>query len=89
MPGEEFEALTESFAAEHRAQWNAFARKMGENDLIDAFDKIIEDLKVFVMPALRSLTRGEKLAQHCKAGNGWVVSGVGRGTAVTTVTPAS
>ena len=74
MPGEEFEALTESFAAEHRVQWNAFVRKMGENDLIDAFDKIIEDLKVFVMPALRSLARGENLAQHWKAGNSWVAS---------------
>lgn len=74
VPGEEFEALTANFAAGHRVQRNAFARKMGENDLIDAFDKIIEDLKVFVVPALRSLARGEKLAQHWKAGNGWVVS---------------
>ena len=74
VPGEEFEALTANFAAAHRVQWNAFARKIGENDLIDAFGKIIEDLKVFVMPALRSLARGEKHSQHWKAGNGWVVS---------------
>ena len=47
---------------------------MGENYLSDAFDKIIEDLKVFVIPALRSLARGEKLAQHWKAGSGWTFS---------------
>ena len=74
VPGEEFEALTANFAAGHRVQWNAFARKMGENDLSDAFDKIIEDLKLFVIPALRSLARGETLAQHWKAGGGWTFS---------------
>jgi len=47
---------------------------MGEDDLIDAFSKIIEDLKNFAMPALRSLARGEKVAQQWKAGNGWVIS---------------
>lgn len=74
VPGEEFEALTANFAAGHRVQWNAFARKMGENDLSNAFDKIIEDLKVFVIPVLRSLVRGEQLAQHWKAGSGWTFS---------------
>ena len=74
VPGEEFEARTAHFAAGHRVQWNAFSRKMGENYLSDAFDKIIEDLKVFVIPALRSLARGEKLAQHWKAGSGWTFS---------------
>ncbi len=74
VPAQEFEALTTTFVEAHRAQWNAFARKMGEDDLIDAFSNIIEDLKNFAMPALRSLARGEKFAQQWKAGNGWVIS---------------
>ncbi|HKR42427.1 MAG TPA: nucleotidyl transferase AbiEii/AbiGii toxin family protein [Paraburkholderia sp.] len=74
VPAQEFEALTTTFVEAHRVQWNAFVRKMGEDDLIDAFSKIIEDLKNFAMPALRSLAREEKFAQQWKAGNGWVIS---------------
>ena len=74
IPAQEFEALTTTFVEAHRAQWNAFVRKMGEDDLIDAFSKIIEDLKNFAMAALRSLALGEKFAQQWKAGDGWVIS---------------
>jgi hypothetical protein len=45
---------------------------MGEDQLIDAFGKVLEDLKIFATPILRSLARGEKLTQQWKAGNGWV-----------------
>ncbi|HEY7886812.1 MAG TPA: nucleotidyl transferase AbiEii/AbiGii toxin family protein [Steroidobacteraceae bacterium] len=74
VPAQEFEALTATFAGTHRVQWNAFVRKMGEDELIDGFGKIIEDIKTFAMPAFRSLASGEKLAQQWKAGNGWVIS---------------
>jgi hypothetical protein len=74
VPAEEFEALTAHFVEGHRVQWNAFVRKMGEDDLIDAFGKVVADLEVFAMPALRSLARGEKLAQQWEASKGWVVS---------------
>jgi predicted nucleotidyltransferase component of viral defense system len=72
VPAEEFEALTENFVKRHRVQWNAFVKKMGEDQLTDAFGKVVEDLKIFAMPVLRSLARGEKLTQQWKAGNGWV-----------------
>lgn len=50
VPEDEFEALTTNFVEEHRVQWNAFVRKMGEDTLIDAFAKVVVDLKVFTLP---------------------------------------
>jgi hypothetical protein len=47
---------------------------MGENHLIDAFDTVVADLKIFALPALRALARGEELTQPWKAGSGWLVS---------------
>ena len=74
VPAEEFEALTTNFVGGHRAQWNAFVKKLGEGELTDAFGKVVEDLRIFAMPMLRSLASGEKLTQQWKAGNGWVAS---------------
>lgn len=74
IPAQEFGALTATFAAAHRVQWNAFVRKMDEDELIDGFGKIIEDIKTFAMPAFRSLASGKKVAQRWKSGNGWVSS---------------
>jgi predicted nucleotidyltransferase component of viral defense system len=71
VPVEELEALSRSFAEEHRVQWNAFVKKIGEHQLTDAFVNVIEKLKTFVTPLLRSLAHGEKLMQQWKAGNGW------------------
>jgi len=71
LPAEEFEALTAAFAKGHRIQWNAFVKKAGEPELVDAFDKVVADLKIFAMPVFRSLTRGEKLTQRWRAGTGW------------------
>jgi predicted nucleotidyltransferase component of viral defense system len=73
-PTEEFEALTTNFIEGHRVQWNAFVRKMGEDDLINGFDKVVADLKVFVLPALRAVARGEELTQRWQANSGWIVS---------------
>jgi hypothetical protein len=71
FPGEEVEALTAAFAGRHRVQWTAFVKKIGESDLVDAFGRIVEDIKIFVMPVLRSLARGEQFALKWKAGQGW------------------
>jgi len=71
LPAEEFEALTAAFAEGHRIQWNAFVKKAGEPELVDAFDKLVADLKIFAMPVFRSLTRGEKLTQRWRAGTRW------------------
>ena len=49
-------------------------KKIGDAQLIDAFGKVLEDLKIFAMPVFRSLARGEKLTQQWKAGKGWVSS---------------
>lgn len=72
VPAEEFEALTRGFVEGHRVQWNAFVRKIGEGELIDTFGKVVEDLKIFALPALRSLARSEKFEQQWKAGKGWI-----------------
>ena len=74
VPTEEFEALTTDFVEGHRVQWNAFVRKMGEDDLIDTFGKVVAELKVFALPALRAVARGEVLSQQWKAVTGWTVS---------------
>jgi hypothetical protein len=39
---------------------------MGDDHLIDAFGKVLEDVKIFAMPVFRSLARGEKLTQQWK-----------------------
>ncbi len=72
VPADDVEALTTAFAERHRVQWNAFVRKIGENELIDAFGRIVDDVRVFAMPVLRSLASGERLAQQWIAGRGWV-----------------
>lgn len=74
VPAEEFDALTASFIEGHRVQWNAFVRRMGAPDLIDAFGEIVADLKIFAMPAFQSLARGDQLAMRWRAGNGWAGS---------------
>ncbi|HEY4211632.1 MAG TPA: nucleotidyl transferase AbiEii/AbiGii toxin family protein [Steroidobacteraceae bacterium] len=74
VPAEEFEALTTGFVEGHRVQWNAFVRKMGEKDLVDALGTVVTDLKVFALPALRALARGEELAHQWKASTGWVAA---------------
>jgi len=71
VPADEVEALTTAFAEEHRVQWNAFVRKIGENELVDAFGRVVDDVKTFAKPALRSLAGGEKLTKQWKAGQGW------------------
>lgn len=68
----EVEALTATFAEGHRVQWNAFAKKIGEGDLIDAFGRVVNDVKIFATPAMRSLTSGAKLTKQWRAGRGWV-----------------
>ena len=72
LPTEEVQALTTAFVEGHRVQWNAFVRKIGESELTDAFGSIVDDLKIFALPMLGSLARGERLAENWKAGQGWV-----------------
>jgi hypothetical protein len=74
VPADEFDALSTDFVRAHRIQWNAFVKKMGEAHLADTFGKVVEDLRDFALPVLRSLASGEKLTQQRKAGTGWVAS---------------
>lgn len=74
VPAEEFEALSARFVEQHRVQWNAFVKKIGEDKLIGALGKVVEEIKAFAMPMLYSLTRAEKLTQQWRAGNGWIRS---------------
>lgn len=72
IPAEEIEAFTTAFVTSHAVQWNAFARKLGENDLVGAFGRVVEDLKTFAMPIFRALGRGEISMQRWRSGQGWV-----------------
>jgi hypothetical protein len=63
---------TTSFVAGHRVQWKAFVKKIGEDELADAFGKIVADLKTFATPLLRSVARGAPIAERWKAGMGWI-----------------
>lgn len=71
VPTGEFEALTAGFVEHHRVQWNAFVRKIGENELTDTFSNIVDDIKAFAMPVLSSLTHGGQITQRWRAGKGW------------------
>jgi predicted nucleotidyltransferase component of viral defense system len=71
VPAKEFEALSRRFAEQHRVQWNAFVKKIGEHDLTDAFVKVVEKIETFATPLLRSLAHDETLSQQWKAGIGW------------------
>jgi predicted nucleotidyltransferase component of viral defense system len=72
IPTEGIDAFTATFVEEHRAQWNAFVRKIGEKELVDALDRVVEDIQSFAGPALRSLASGETLKRQWKIGRGWV-----------------
>ena len=74
VPAQEFEALTATFVEAHGVQWNAFVKKIGEHELIDELGKVVADLKVFALPALRAVSHGEPLTQWWKAGAGWTNS---------------
>lgn len=54
-PTGEIEAFTAEFVEQHHVQWNAFVRKIGEDALKDKFGEIVEDLRSFAVPLLRSL----------------------------------
>lgn len=71
VPAEEPEALTADFVEQHRVQWNAFVKKIGENELVDAISDIVEEIKSFAIPLLSSPVRREKLTERWKAGKGW------------------
>ena len=49
-------------------------KKIGEGHRTDTLSTVIEDLKNFAIPALRSIASGEELTQQWKAGSGWVAS---------------
>jgi hypothetical protein len=74
VPTEEPEALSRGFAEDHRVQWNAFVRKMGESEFADALGGVIRDISGFAMPVFQAISRDEKLARHWKAGRGWSAS---------------
>jgi predicted nucleotidyltransferase component of viral defense system len=74
VPAEEPEAFTADFVDVHRVQWNAFVKKMGEDGLTDALGRVVEDLKNFVMPVLRSISHNDRFARNWKAGRGWAGS---------------
>lgn len=74
LPTEEVEALTSSFAEQHRVQWNAFVKKIGEGQLVDSLANIVDEIKAFVLPAFSSLARGATLPQEWRAGKGWIPS---------------
>lgn len=52
LPVSDFEALSPGFVDGHQPQWNAFVKKIGEEDLRDRFGKIVEDIRLFANPLL-------------------------------------
>jgi predicted nucleotidyltransferase component of viral defense system len=74
VPTGEFVALTPGFAEGHRVQWNAFVRKIGEPERIDAFGRVIEDIQRFALPVLHALARRERHLWRWSASNGWITS---------------
>lgn len=54
LPVDDCEGLSPSFVDGHQTQWNAFVRKIGEDGLRGRFGEIVEDLRLFAIPLLRS-----------------------------------
>jgi hypothetical protein len=56
LPKEVPTALTARFCEsdQHRRQWSAFARRIGEQDLATDFAQVISDLTAFLIPPVKS-----------------------------------
>lgn len=54
VPTGGIEAFTAEFVEQHRVQWNAFVKKIGEDELKDEFGRIVEDLRAFAVPLFQS-----------------------------------
>jgi predicted nucleotidyltransferase component of viral defense system len=72
VPKVEPEAFSAAFVEVHRAQWNAFAKRIGESELVDAFGDVVECLKAFTMPAMCSLAAGQCPFEEWEPKSGWV-----------------
>lgn len=72
VPAEEFDAIKTSFVEQHRVQWNAFVKKIGEDELVDAFGNVVQEIKAFATPAFSSLARGKPMIRQWRAGRGWI-----------------
>ena len=53
VPAGDFDALSSTFVDTHTPQWNAFVRKIGEDELRDQLGKVVEDLTVFAARLFR------------------------------------
>jgi hypothetical protein len=62
------------FVDQYRGQRNAFVKKIGEDGLVGAFGKVVEDLKSFVTPVFRSILRDDEFAAHWSTRKGWAAS---------------
>jgi len=73
LPAEAPTALTAAYfgADEHVRQWRAFARRIGETDIVDAFEKVIAEIAGFVIPPTLAAARGQKFAARWPAGGPW------------------
>lgn len=72
LPSGEFEAIKASFVEQHRVQWNAFVKKIGESDLVDAFGDVVQRITAFSMPLFHSIAHGESSIRQWRAGKGWI-----------------
>jgi len=73
LPAELPTALTAAYFAadEHVRQWRAFARRIGETDIADAFEKVVAEIGGFVMPPTLAAARGQEFAARWPAGGPW------------------
>ncbi len=67
-------ALTQRFTANpaKRLQWKAFLRKNRLDETIDLAE-IADSIKVFLMPAVNSIVKGDELAADWVIGEGWSI----------------
>jgi predicted nucleotidyltransferase component of viral defense system len=66
LPREMPTALTARFCEsdQHVRQWSAFARRIGQKELVDAFPQVITDLSAFLMPPVKSAAAAESYNAH-------------------------
>ncbi len=71
FPAAGFDAISPRFAEQHRTQWNAFVRKIGEDTLQNRFADVIDDIGRFAMPLFQTLVGGGAISTRWSATRGW------------------
>lgn len=70
----EVSSFKKEFIERKDAQWKAFKNKIEHNNLPESFEKVISDVRRFILPILKAIVTGETLPTIWNAPGPWVVN---------------